>query len=54
MQNIKYILFWLGLIIVVMLFKGSNDDFTSNRYFDKFFSDNRAKNDEIHYTKEGG
>ncbi|QLK57048.1 TIGR02281 family clan AA aspartic protease [Ehrlichia ruminantium] len=54
MQNVKYILFWLGLIIVVMLFKDANDDLTSNRYFNKFFSNLGTTQDEIHYTKEGG
>ncbi|ABD45157.1 clan AA aspartic protease, TIGR02281 family protein [Ehrlichia chaffeensis str. Heartland] len=53
MRNVKYVLFWLGFIVLVMLFSGTKDDIGGNKYFNKFFPNAATQNNKVNYV-EGG
>ena len=53
MQNVKYILFWLGFIVLMMFFSSTKNDISS-KYFDKFFPNSVIHNKKVTYVDGGG
>ncbi|AHX04636.1 retropepsin-like aspartic protease family protein [Ehrlichia japonica] len=54
MRNVKYVLFWLGFIVLVTLFDGIKGDVANRKYFEKFFPNNVTQNTSVSYVDGGG
>ena len=54
MRNMKYVLFWLGLIVLVTLFGGTKSDITNNKYFSKFFDNSTVQPKKVNYVNGEG
>ena len=54
MQNVKYVLFWIGLMLLVMLFDGTRNDITDNKYLGKFFDNTPFQAKKVGYVTEEG
>ncbi|WP_395877225.1 TIGR02281 family clan AA aspartic protease [Ehrlichia muris] len=53
MRSVKYVLFWLGFIVLVTLFDVTKDDITNRKYF-KFFPNSITQNASVNYVNGGG
>ncbi|KJV65409.1 MULTISPECIES: retropepsin-like aspartic protease family protein [Ehrlichia] len=48
MRSVKYVLFWLGFIVLITLFDVTKDDVANRKYF-KFFPNSITQNTSVNY-----